>query len=90
MNIVFSTDLSAMSRGGGPILKTVHGKIVRIQRLPLRAAILVPYRRIPKISPGAYIFQKPYFRGSFLEWHIGGGAYLWSEICVSKSIGLAL
>ena len=33
------------------------------------------YRKIPKISPEAYIF---------------GGAYLRREICVSKSIGLAL
>ena len=37
------------------------------------------YRKIPKISPGAYIFQGPFL-----------GAYLWREICVSKSIGLAL
>ena len=33
------------------------------------------YRKIPKISPEAYIF---------------GGAYLRREICISKSIGLAL
>ena len=43
------------------------------------------YRKIPKISPGAYIFQRPFFEGL-----IFGGAYLWREICVSKSIGLAL
>ena len=40
------------------------------------------YRKIPKISPGAYIFQRPFLRGLFLE-----GL---REICVSKSIGLAL
>ena len=33
-------------------------------------------RKIPKISPGAYIFQRPFLRG------------LW-EVCISKSIGLA-
>ena len=34
------------------------------------------YRKIPKISPGAYIFQKPFLRGLFLEELIFGGAYL--------------
>ena len=53
------------------------------------------YRKIPKISPRAYIFQRPFLRGLFLEGLIFGGAYLcrglsWREICVSKSIGLAL
>ena len=48
------------------------------------------YRKIPKISPGAYIFQRPFLRGLFLEGLMFGGAYLRREICVSKSIGLAL
>ena len=48
------------------------------------------HRKIPKISPGAYIFQKPSLRGLFLERLIFEGAYLRTEICVSKSIGLAL
>ena len=48
------------------------------------------YRKILKISPGAYIFQRPFLRGLFLEGLIFGGAYLRREICVSKSIGLAL
>ena len=48
------------------------------------------YRKIPKVSPGAYIFQRPFLRGLFLEGLISGGAYLRREICVSKSIGLAL
>ena len=39
---------------------------------------------LPKISPGAYIFQKALFEGL-----IFGGAYLRSQICVYKSIGLA-
>ena len=45
------------------------------------------YCKIPKISPGAYIFQRPFLKGLFLERPIFGGAYLWREICVSKSIG---
>ena len=47
------------------------------------------YRKIPKISPGAYIFQRPFLRGLFLAGLIFGGAYLRREICVSKSSGLA-
>ena len=31
------------------------------------------YRKIPKISPGAYIFQRPFLRGLFLEGLIYGG-----------------
>ena len=50
----------------------------------------VEYRKILKISPGAYIFQRPFLRGLFLEGLIFGGAYLRREIHVSKSIGLAL
>ena len=48
------------------------------------------YRKIPKISPGAYIFQRPFLRGLFLEGPLFGGAYLWREIRVSKSIGASL
>ena len=49
------------------------------------------YRKIPKISHahGAYIFQRPFLRGLFLEGPIFGGAYVRREICDSKSIGLA-
>ena len=47
------------------------------------------YRKISKISPGAYIFQRPFLRGLFLEGLIFGGDYVRREICVLKSIGLA-
>ena len=50
--------------------------------------MLLGYRKIPKIRPGAYIFQRPFLRGLFLEGLIFGGAYVQREICVSKSIGL--
>ena len=33
--------------------------------------VIWKYREIPKISPGAYIFQRPFLRGLFLE-----GAYI--------------
>ena len=48
------------------------------------------YCKIPKISPGAYIFQRPFLRGLFLKGLIFGGAYLRREVCAFKSIGLAL
>ena len=47
------------------------------------------YRKVPKISPGDYIFERPFLRGLFLEGIIFGGAYLRREICVSESIGPA-
>ena len=51
--------------------------------------VMVTYRKIPKISPGAYIFQWTFLRGLFLEGLIFGGAYVRTEICVSKLIKLA-
>ena len=74
---------------------TSHLSIVKtfpaaqIYKLPIFTSIGDRYRKIPKISPGAYIFQRPFFRGLFLEGLIFGGAYVRREICVSKSIGLA-
>ena len=35
----------------------------------------VKYRKIPKISPGAYIFQRPFLTGLFLEGLIYGGNF---------------
>ena len=48
---------------------------------------LLVYRKIPKISPETYLFQRPFLRGLFLEELIFGGAYLRKEICVSRSLG---
>ena len=44
-------------------------------------------RKIPKISPGAYIFQRPFLRGLFLEGPIFGRAYVRREICIIKLVG---
>ena len=33
------------------------------------------YLKIPKISPGAYIFQRPFLRGLFVEGLIYGGKF---------------
>ena len=60
----------------------------------LIACCIIPhlknYRKIPKISLEAYIFERPFLRGLFLEGLIFGGAYIRREICVSKPIGPAL
>ena len=52
--------------------------------------MMMKYRTIPKISPGAYIFQRPFLRGLFLEGLIFGGANNRREVCVSKSARLIL
>ena len=36
---------------------------------------MLDYCKIPKISPGAYIFQRPFLRGLFLEGLIYGGKF---------------
>ena len=45
----------------------------------IRVYLQMGYGKIPKISPGAYKFEGPFW-----------GAYRRNEICVSKSIRLAL
>ena len=62
-----------------PIFSTVYNYYITTQ-----------YRKIPRISPWAYIFQRPFLRGLFLEGLIFGGAYIRREICVSKLIQIAL
>ena len=47
------------------------------------------YRKIPKISLGAHVVQRPFLRGLYLEGLILRGAYVWWKICVTKLIGLA-
>ena len=35
--------------------------------------VVARYQKIPKISPGAYIFQRPFLRGLYSEGLIYGG-----------------
>ena len=51
---------------------------------------ITEYHKIPKISPGAHIFERPFLRDLFLEGLVFRGAYLRREISFSKSIGLVL
>ena len=60
---------------------------IQIASLSMYNYYFTTYRKIPKISPGAYIFQRPFLRGLFLEGLIFGGAYLRREICISNEEG---
>ena len=51
--------------------------MVSVKKVECAAMSLIVYRKIPKISPGAYIFQGAFLRGLFLEGLIFGGAYIW-------------
>ena len=42
-------------------------------------AVFVIYRKIPKMSSGAYIFQRPFLRGLFLEGLIFGGKFVFQN-----------
>ena len=64
---------------------------------PVRKRVIEQkYRKIPKISSVAYIFQRPFLRGLFLEGLInggffvlpvwGGGAYIWRGIYMERLI----
>ena len=44
------------------------------------------YRKIPKISPGAYIFERPLLRGLFLEGLIFGGACFWRDLSTEGNL----
>ena len=45
------------------------------------------YRKIPKISPGAYIFQRSFLRGLFLEGLVYGGKLLFKIDWASLIVG---
>ena len=48
--------------------------------------------KFAKISPGTYMFQRPFLRGLCMEGNLcfkTGQAYTWRETCISKSIWLA-
>ena len=43
--------------------------------ITMHQQILFKYRKIPKISPGVYIFERPFLRVLFLEGLIYGGKF---------------
>ena len=58
---------------------THHALIDIVDRIQLiigkKLFFLVVYSKIPKIRPGAYIFQRPFLRGLFLEGLIYTGKF---------------
>ena len=51
----------------------MHGSKSAI--LCINSSFFQKYHKIPKISPGAYIFQKPFLRGLYSEGLIYGGKF---------------
>ena len=45
----------------------------------------IVYRKIPIITPGAYLWSKGLFEKNFLGGLIFGEAYTWTNICVLKT-----
>ena len=86
----FEKELYCFDPQHGRLFTWLQTKNTKSNYLNYIVLLFIKYRKIPKISPRAYIFQRPFLRGLFLEGLIFGGAYLRREICVSKSIGLAL
>ena len=41
--------------------------------------LMEKYHKIPKIGPRAYIFQRPFLRGLFLEGLIYGGKFVFQN-----------
>ena len=57
------------------IFTIFHEKYTPFVYLLLTNGTPFKYRKIPKISPRAYIFQRPFLRGLFLEGLIYGGIF---------------
>ena len=62
--------------GGKSFPEIFHHITQSVRRTTAR---IVLYRKIPKISPGAYIFQRPFLRGLFLEGLIYGGKFVFQN-----------
>ena len=51
-----------------------------VLKLAPKDYIIIQYRKIPKISPGAYIFQRPFLRGLFFF------AYIRTGLCTKGNL----
>ena len=61
------------SQTGGPGFESPSGHLLDL--FSLSRVQIIGYRKIPKISPGAYIFQRPFLRGLYSEGRIYGGKF---------------
>ena len=63
-----------------------------VLKLAPKDYIIIQYRKIPKISPGTYIFQRPFLRGLLLLFFLGGGggggggAYIQRGLCTKGNL----
>ena len=65
-----------------PLGEGVLNKVLYREALPRGPAPYpMKYHKISKISPGAYIFQKPFLRGL-----IFGGAYIRKGLCTEGNL----
>ena len=70
--------MRGMTSDEWPHIKYFGSLIILLELIDVRLLLLTlndAYRKIPKISPGAYIFQRPFLRGLFLEGLIYGGKF---------------
>ena len=56
-------------------------------KLSLAMIWQMTYRKIPKISPGAYIFQRPFLRDLFLKGLIFGGLIYGGKFTFQNRLG---
>ena len=68
-----------VGRGG----RKFSGKVLVLRARRLLHSVL--YRKIPKICPGAYIFQRPFLRGLY-----SGGLIYGGRFALQNRFGLAL
>ena len=76
LNLVNSTILYGKWQFSNNLVTSIKGSCVRMLNCRLLCVFLIilKYRKIPKISPGAkYIFQRPFLRGLYSEGLLYGG-----------------
>ena len=65
---------------------STHNKKKTVSEM-LSEANILKYRNIPKISPGAHIFQRPFLKGLFFEGLIYGGKFAFQIDWASLIVG---
>ena len=73
----FIRTLSINNSGSLNILAKLVKSVLHFLNNNKKESNKIAYRKISKISTGAYIFQTPFLRGLFLEVLIFGGPYTW-------------
>ena len=73
-NLLWSRAIMALdcNRRWLPFFLVVHIRLLTQRKICFTLGLFSNYRKIPKISPGVYIFQRPFMRG----FNNFGGAYV--------------